>query len=83
MNTEHDDMNLPRTEKKEPPHPSDERPSARQQVDASTPQEEPSAPRSGQSFERSQMIGDDYMLLQDLGEGTFGNVKLGKHVQSG
>jgi 5'-AMP-activated protein kinase catalytic alpha subunit len=29
------------------------------------------------------MIGEDYVLLQDLGEGTFGNVKLGKHVQSG
>ena len=29
------------------------------------------------------MIGEDYMLLKDLGEGTFGNVKLGKHMQSG
>jgi serine/threonine protein kinase len=29
------------------------------------------------------MIGEDYVLLQDLGEGTFGSVKLGKHVPSG
>lgn len=29
------------------------------------------------------MIGDDYILLKELGEGTFGNVKLGKHTQSG
>ena len=30
-------------------------------------------------MDRSQMIGDEYCLLKDLGEGTFGNVKLGKH----
>jgi hypothetical protein len=29
------------------------------------------------------MIGDEYCLLKDLGEGTFGNVKLGKHLSSG
>lgn len=29
------------------------------------------------------MIGDEYCLLNDLGEGTFGNVKLGKHLSSG
>ena len=29
------------------------------------------------------MIGEEYALLKDLGEGTFGNVKLGKHLTSG
>ena len=35
------------------------------------------------SMDRSQMIGEEYALLKDLGEGTFGNVKLGKHLTSG
>ena len=29
------------------------------------------------------MIGDEYCLIKDLGEGTFGKVKLGKHLPSG
>lgn len=57
--------------------------SAKPQAEVAKAGAMPSAPRSGQSFERSQMIGEDYVLLQDLGEGTFGNVKLGKHMQSG
>jgi 5'-AMP-activated protein kinase catalytic alpha subunit len=61
----------------------EQRQSVRQRQDIAK-QDLPSAPRSGQqSFERTQLIGDDYVLLKDLGEGTFGNVKLGKHIQSG
>ena len=35
------------------------------------------------NMDRSQMIGEEYALLKDLGEGTFGNVKLYKHRTSG
>ena len=35
------------------------------------------------SMDKTQMIGDEYCLIKDLGEGTFGKVKLGKHLPSG
>lgn len=30
--------------------------------------------------DKEAVIGDEYCLLRDLGEGTFGSVKLGKHL---
>ena len=35
------------------------------------------------SRDRTHMICEEDCLLKDLGEGTFGNVKLGKHLSSG
>ncbi len=48
------------------------------------PKPTPSAspPKTSPSPSKGPLISKDYCLLSDLGEGTFGSVKLGMHVET-